>query len=220
MSRTKRFDESGRKDGERDVSRRDVLRSTGVALGVTAGLAGLSTSASAERGRLFEIANERTSRFDGFTQFRASVAGSFDRITSDVSETTASTVATETTDVFNSNASTLVSYANNQITDGVDKTTIDTLRVKFTKAGDAERRFIVVGVDQEANDFTTASMVESTDREIDEWVHLEALAADNAADELESFVDEYAAENKPIDAELKGRLAGRYAPDVKSSLID
>lgn len=215
MTRTHFSDELDRTERETDVSRRDVLRRGATALAVTVGLAGLSTSAAAEQGGFYDLMDSADGTLDkGF----ASLKGAAGRLFADEDKRTAGKAARETTDVFNANSSTLVTYANDQLGSSREKTSYDTIRVEFSKEKTA-KRWIVADVD-ENNAFAAANMVDSKpEREIDHWVKLEKLAASDAPDELERFVDQYATENRPIDAKLQGRFAGRYGPDVESSLL-
>lgn len=218
MKETTNVDGSDRKGRERVVSRRDVLRGVTGGLTVTVGLAGLSTPVAAKQGAIYDFF-ESDGEGGGLTKSWSAAKAGFGRMFADDEKRTAKESARETTDVFNQNSETIVDYANAQLDDGRDKRHFDVIRVKFSRDVTVER-WIVADVDVESNTFTSASMVEtSPDRDVDEWVRLEGLAAVDAPDELDRFVDEYAEEDKAVDPELEGRLAGRYGPDVESSLL-
>lgn len=221
MKRDSRFDGSDRNGRETTVTRRALLRTGAAGLATTVGLAGLTSPVAAEQGAIFDLFEndgESSSLGDRITRIRSSFGGAWDRITADAGKRTAPESAAETTSVFNANAGTLVDYANAQLSSTREKTRYDTIRVVFEN-DETARRWITATVD-DANTFTGASMTDQEpSREIDQWVRLSGLAATNAPDELERFVENYASENKPVDARLEGRLAGKYGPDVKSSLL-
>lgn len=218
MTRETLDDESERLGRERVVSRRDALRKAGAGLTATVGLAVVSTPVAAEQGAIYDLF-ENDGDGGSFARYWAATKAGFSRTFADDSIRTAEEAAAETTDVFNTNASTLVSYANDQLSTNRDKTSIDTIRIKWQKDVTVER-WIVAGVDTEKNTFTSVEMVGTEpDRDVDHWVRLEKLAAAESPDELEHFVNNYAEDGEPVDAELEGRLAGRYGPDVESSLL-
>lgn len=216
-----RFDESGRNGRETVVTRRAALRSGAAGLAATTGLAAFSTSVAAEQGAIWDFADDdgdRGSLGETFTRLRASVGGAWDRMTADPEARTAAESARATTQVFNTHSGVLVDYANARLASGREKADYDTIRIVFEK-DETVRRWITATVD-DSNAYTQAAMTSTRpDRDVDHWVRLEGLAATEAPDELERFVDEYAEPNKPIDARLEGRFAGKYGPDVTSSLL-
>lgn len=199
-----------------------MLRAAGAGLTVTVGLAGLSTPVAAEQGAIFDFFEDGDGDGDrdGFTRWSAAARAGIGRIFADDEKRDATEAADDTVDVFNTNASTLVEYANDRLTSSREKTEYDVIRVRFeTKDGGDATRWIVADVD-DANTYTSASMTsDEPDRDVDHWVRLEDLAAVDAPDELERFVDDYAEPGKAVDARLEGRLAGRYGPDVETSLM-
>lgn len=221
MDRDSRFDGLDRNRRETAVSRRSLLRGGAAGLAATVGLAGLSTPVAAEEGAIWDLRNDdgdRGSLGRRFEQARSSLSGAWERMTADADKRTAPESAQATTQVFNDNSTVLVEYANDQLSTSREKTDFDVIRVVFKKEKTA-RRWIVADVD-DSNTYTAARMVDSEpSRKIDHWVKLERLAATEAPDELERFVDEYASENRSIDPALEGRFAGKYGRDVSSSLL-
>lgn len=219
MTRNNSNSESDRKGRETNVSRRSVLRSAAVGFASLVGLGTLSTPVSAEQGAIFDFfESAESSTFSGLTRAWAAAKGGWNRALGDSSERTAKQAARDTTTVFNDNASTIATYANNQLDESREKSSIDTIRVVFEQDVTVER-WIVGDVD-DSNAFASVRMVATKpDRDADHWVRLKRLAATEAPDELETFVEQYATENRAVDPALEGRLAGKYGPDVESSLL-
>lgn len=218
MTRTNPF-ESGRNDRERGVSRRSVLERAASGLAVTVGLVGLSTPVTASH-EDDEPIGDFLAESDSWSKLSGSASGAYERLFADESESSAATLADDTTTVFNQNASTLFAYANDRLSTSRSKADLDVIRVEWHKDDETAKRWIVATVDSE-NTFVDATMTDTRpDREQDHFVELEALAADQSANELEHFIDEYANPGEPIDPTYEGRLAGKYGADVDTSLID
>lgn len=64
--------------------------------------------------------------------------------------------------------------------------------------------------DHNGSEYTSAKIVDNTDRTVDETVRLESIAADNAADELEHAYENYVKPDKPPDQAHLAYLAGKY----------
>lgn len=210
------FDESDRKGREQAVSRRDVIKGVGAGLAAAVGLAGATQPVAAEQGAVFDFYEDKKS---GVRKGYHAARGRFSRWRDDEDKRSAPESAEQTTTIFNRNADTLVSYANEQLVADREKTSYDTIRLIWSKETTVER-WIVADVDQDANAYVGATMTDTEPASaVDEWVELEGLAAADLPDELERFVDEYAEPGRPVDEELDGRLTGKYAGDVEGSLI-
>jgi len=218
MPRISGGDERGRNDRESAVTRRRVIRATGTGLTVAAGLAAGSTPVAAETGAVYELFDNGSGLRSRLSQASAAARAGIGRLFADEEKRDGLESARETTTVFNEHSATLVSYANKQVGDGLEKTSVDTIRVTFTNGGETVDRWIVADVD--SGSFTGATMTaDEPDRDVDGYVELSKLAAADAPDELERFVEKYADEGRAVDAGLRGRLAGRYGPDVETDLM-
>ena len=217
MKRKLSFDGSDRRERETDVSRRDVLRTGATGLAVTVGVVGFSTPVAAEQGAVFDFFDDDES--SSFTKAYNALKGKASRYFADEDKRTAKESAKETVDVFNANADVVVEYANEQLSDDRDKTSLDSIRVVFEKTSTVDR-WIVADVDQDANKFLSAEMTNSKPESVDHYIKLTGLAVADAPDELEFFVDEYAEDGEPIDDAYEGRVAGKYGEDVDTSLME
>jgi hypothetical protein len=216
--------ESDRNGRERRRSRRSVLRGAS-ALAVTVGFGSVATDTVAadhngdqedDGGPISDFAKKAGG---GLSKARGVLAGRWQRWRSSTTSASPSTLAADAASVFNTHSSTLVAYANEHVAASREKTGLDTIRVEFTKDGETATRWLVASVAD--GDFTAAEMVDADPgRTVDHYVELRDLVADNASDELEHFVDEYAEPNRKIDPGYEGRLAGKYGDDVDSSLLN
>lgn len=214
MTRHTLSDESEQTGRETGVSRRSILHTGATGVAALVGLVGLSTPVAAEQGAIFELFDERDDQLD---RAISSLRGGMSRMLADEDKRTAEEAATETTTVFNENADVLVAYSNDRLS-STEKTSVDTIRLVFERDVTVER-WLLADVD-DSNAFVSARMTDTRpDRDVDHFVRLKRLACVDAPDELERFVDEYASEDRPVDSALEGRLAGRYGPDVESSLL-
>lgn len=218
MSKNNDFGGSGRNDREHGVSRRQVLRRAGAGLTATAGAVAISTPVAAEQGAIYDVFEDDEGS-DSWSRAWSAAKASLGRMFADDGVRTVEEAATETTEVFNSNSTTLVAYANDELDSSRSKTNLDVIRLRFVKGDTGSTRWILADVD-DANRFVSAQMTDITpSRDVDQTVRLEDLAAVEAPDVLENFVENYAEEGKSVDSRLEGRLAGRYGPDVETSLM-
>lgn len=216
MTDRTQIDESDRKGREQAVSRRDVINGVGAGLAAAVGLAGVTQPVAADQGAVFDFYDEKS---DTFRKGYHAARGRFERWRDDEAKRTAPESAEQTTAIFNRHADTLVAYANDQLGTGREKTSIDTIRLIWSKETTVER-WIVADVDQDANEFVDATMTDTEPAStVDEWLELEGLAAADLPDELDRFVDEYAEPGRAVDEELDGRLKGKYAGDIEGSLL-
>jgi hypothetical protein len=212
-----------RNEREQAVSRRDVLRSGAAGFAITVGLAGAPGVASAEQGAVYDFfeSEEDETKSDRLGKAISSLRAGVGRVFADDEKRSASESATETTSVFNANADVLVTYANDHFDDDRKKTGVDVIRLEFVEQETTVKRWITATVDESNSSFVDASMSDSEpDADADHYGRLKKLARADAPDELERFVDEYAKPGEPVDDAYVGRLAGRYGPDVETSLMD
>lgn len=117
--------------------------------------------------------------------------------------------ASNTTEVFNSHNDTLVNYTNARV--AATPGDWDTIEVQFG-AGDATATRYIVAESADGN-FTSAAMVNETNRTVDKTMAIENSAAKSAPEELEYFATEYAAEDRDIDLSLMSRMQA-YADNI------
>lgn len=126
-------------------------------------------------------------------------------------QVTASEACGDLQETFNDNNQTIQSYVNERTNASSDA---DVLKLTCAPR-DEETETVYLTADVTANDtYANASVVDSTDRTVDADCHLEEDAAVNAADELQTFVDEFAEPNEDLSADFRKRLAAQYAGDV------
>lgn len=119
---------------------------------------------------------------------------------------------------FNSNSGVLMDWTNSRTTASTD---MDVVRLKFKdESGNTAYRFVVADVNATTGNYTNAQMVnasefDSLDREVDTTYRLSPYASRNAADELETFVDEYAEPGENVTQSYLAHLAGEYKGEVE-----
>jgi len=116
---------------------------------------------------------------------------------------------------FHAYNDTLVAYANDQLSPTSD---YEVFRVHFTdRSGSNVTRYVVAdeynGVYENAR-VLSPSEFDATNREVDHWVALDWYQSRHAADELDTFVEDYARPNEPTPKTYRGRMLAEYgAPD-------
>lgn len=121
--------------------------------------------------------------------------------------------ADDVQELVNEHNESLETYINDRF-DG-DASDWNVIAVRFEQGEHGETRYLVADVNETDQTFENGSMVESTDRDVDATVVLEDYAAANAADELDSFIENYVEEDRDVDAALRRRLAQQYLGDVE-----
>jgi hypothetical protein len=124
-------------------------------------------------------------------------------------ETTASDACGDLRETFVANEATIETYANNRTTAG--ETDVVAIRCAPT---DEDIETVYLTTDIRNGSYTNTTMVETTDRTVDEECTLEEDAAVNAAAELQTFVDEFAAPDEPVAPDFRRRITAQYAGDV------
>lgn len=125
-------------------------------------------------------------------------------------QVTASEACGDLQTTFNENSGTIQSYVNDRTN---ASTGADVLELTCAPR-DEETETIYLTADVTNGTYTNASMVDSTDRTVDATCRLEEDAAVNAADELGTFVEQFAEPGKDLSADFRKRLVSQYAGDV------
>lgn len=153
---------------------------------------------------------------DRLGQLRGAVSGLLDRAMvtfgGDDSDETAAEAANQTQEVFNGNATAIQSYVNN-------RASADTSRdvFAFTFEIDGESSTVYLTADVVDGAYENTSVVDSTDRSVDDSCTFEGYAARSADEELSYFVTAFVNEDKNVTGKYIGRLGGRYSSDVSCS---
>lgn len=169
----------------------------------------------------FSEDEDEVSITDRISIANAEVAALLDRISYSVSSRTTSddadARATEYADAFANTFAehneTLETYTNDRFTG--DASQYNVIAFEFVVDDAETTRYLVADVNATDDTFHNSSIVGQTDRSVDYTITLEEYAAKNAADELDYFAEEYAAENRGIDKQLLTRMANRYAGDIE-----
>lgn len=147
---------------------------------------------------------------DGFvTSAYAYVNGQIDRFLGHETDETAAEAAQQTQATFNGNASTTQTWVNNRTS---ASSAYDVLA--FTFEIDGEAATIYLTSNATAGGYRNTSMVDTTDRTVDETCTLEGYTAQQADTELATFVDDYADPGTNVSNSYLAGLAGEYGGDV------
>jgi ribosomal protein S6 len=161
---------------------------------------------------------DNSSMLDGVRRAASRIAGAASgtlaRLTDRGTDQTASEAADSAQAEFNSHNATIQSYINARASASTDA---NVLELTFEIDDKTATRYVVADVNTSDGTYENASMVSSTNREVDESCSLEEQAADNAATEIETFVEEFASEGEDMSASYQGRMASQYAGEVDCS---
>lgn len=187
---------------ERRLSRRAFVTTTAA----TAAAATIPSGVAAQSG------TDELSTTEQFTAAIMAIQGEVDsfreRNFGDRSD--AETAATNAADEFNANSDEWVEYINEHASlDG----TIQVVSLEFVpkpeeEPDDTATRYLVA--DHDGDKYTSAEIVTETDREIDEEVRLESIAAENAAEEIETAYEKFVEPGEPPSASHLSYLGGKY----------
>lgn len=95
-------------------------------------------------------------------------------------------------------------------------TEFDVLALEFQLGGETSTAYLVADVENES--YQNSSIVDATDRDVDQNVTLCGYAADSAPDELEEFYGDYVESGDDVDRSYVGGLAGSYRKNVDTTL--
>lgn len=121
--------------------------------------------------------------------------------------------ATDLAETYNSNNDTLETWVNARFSGNASDWNV--VKVTLKQEDATATRYLVADVDNTTGNFTDSKMVNSTTRTTDAELTLEANAASNAADELQTFVHDYAAKDKTPGRTYLSRMAQQYAGNVE-----
>jgi type II secretory pathway pseudopilin PulG len=140
--------------------------------------------------------------------------GEYARLTDDPANRDADAAAADLQSEYNANSDELEDWINSR----ADATTdADALEIELTVGGDSTTVFLVADVN--GSDYENSSIVDSTDRDVDEDCELEGAAARNAADELEGFVDETVDDDQDLSKRELARISRQYRGLVDCSFL-
>lgn len=122
--------------------------------------------------------------------------------------------AVDATRVYNANNQTLLSYVNNRSSLS-DQTYVE--HVTWHIQGERASRYAVTNISNGSIQSTT--MVSDTSKTVDGESHLCGFAAEQSAEELEWFIDNYASQDKDVPQKELARLKGKYGEDVSTSVF-
>lgn len=116
---------------------------------------------------------------------------------------------------FNQNADEWVDYVNKYSDLSGDVQVIEIQFVPDTPDDDETYDDVDTGTvylvaDHNGDEYTSAEIVETTDREVDEKVRLESIAAKNAADEIEEAYEKFVKPDEPPAESHLAHLAAKY----------
>lgn len=194
-----------------------------VAVMLTAAFAGpMATTASAQSDdsgvidTLFTDDEDDTSRWATISAFAGGVVEKYNPLAgSDKADATEYSEDVQST--FNSHNDTLLQWANARSTASEDA---DVARLKFTdKSGNSKYMFVVADVNTTTGNYTSVRMMnltefKDTDRTHDHTFRLSPFASRNAADELDTFITEYAEPNEGLNRSELARLSGKYRGEI------
>lgn len=176
---------------------------------VGAGAGARVASAQSDDGGVLEPIRTISDRIDGFLGW---AMGQVEKRVRDPADRDADEAAEDFKQEYNGHSDELEAWAN----DRVDAdTAANVLELSFEVGGDESTVYLVADVT--GDEYENTSVVDSTNRSVDETCALEDDAARNAADELDHVEDEFVDEDRDVDSSYLGRLAGRYDDDVDCS---
>lgn len=142
-------------------------------------------------------------------QVRAFVSGLIDRLTAVGDDTDAETAAETAREAFRDHDGDFQEWANDRTTATTDA---DVLAITFEVDGETETEYITADVN--GSDYANVTMVDETDRPVDETCTLEGHAAQNADAEIDRFHDEVVAPDGNVTEADMARLAAEYGAAV------
>lgn len=131
--------------------------------------------------------------------------------------------ATATAETFNNNSAEIVGYVNSRAT--VDSSH-EVAEITFVLGDREATRYVVGEVNSTTGNYTSAAMLTRSeyearglgDSDVDETIELSGYAAENAPDELDTFITEYVGPDKDISGSKdEARMKTSYAGGVSAS---
>lgn len=115
-------------------------------------------------------------------------------------------------EAFNSNSESLINWSNDRGVSSNQATEV--AEVTFAQNGEDATMYVVWEYNETAGEYISAEAVSETDRDVDYEIRLEAMAAENAAEEIEYFANEFAEPNENVTSAYISEMATKYASDV------
>lgn len=127
--------------------------------------------------------------------------------------------ASQLESTYNENSGDFTSWANAQ-TAGQDfnHSAYDTIKIRMQVNDENATRYLIALVDGDR--FATTTVVNETDRTVDETLVLKGKAAVDADSILETIHEDYVLEDRAISREYQTRLSGRYGDQFGGTLIN
>jgi len=123
--------------------------------------------------------------------------------------------AAEVQQFFNERSGDFVAYANDRVNASDEW---DTLAISYELDDEQVTHYVIANHSNDTYD--NASIVNSTDRTVDDRCTLEGPAARNAKEELETGYQAFIESGDAPDPSYMGRLTGAYKPYVECSFFD
>lgn len=215
---------------------RQTLTTITVVVLLTAALTGAAVApaaASHDGGETDTLSDLFTTSDDGFVATTKAVAkGLGERfgygaasLNPFADKTSAGEYANDTTTVVNQNSGELVQHANQRDVAGwfahySDRSNgVDVVEITFTGEDDTTtKRYLVAQYNSTSDQYDSVEMVSDTTHSVDETATLEPRASANAADDIETFLDEYQPSDDVKKSYRRG-MAAKYSGAVESPLI-
>lgn len=206
-----------------------TTKATALGIAVLLVLASMSAPVAANPiGDIFgEDSEEEDSLLPDVDTILGAVEGLQARATSWIDRTrgaspTSTEVAVDVTDRFNSNSDAILGYVNERSEADSDSRIT---KLTFVLDGEETDRYLVTEINSTEGNYTDLVMLSSgeySDRgldesDVDEEVRLEDGAAQNADEELETFLDEYVETDTDPDKGYLSRLGAQYAGSVDAT---
>jgi hypothetical protein len=127
--------------------------------------------------------------------------------------------ATQLTSTYNENAGDYTAWVNSQ-TAGTDinRSAYDTIQVQMSVNGENATRYLIGLVDGDR--FATTTVVNQTDRTVDQTVVLKGQAAVDSDSILSTIHERFVLEDKAISREYQTRLSARYGGQIDGTLLN
>lgn len=126
-------------------------------------------------------------------------------------ETTAGDDAQAAQEAFNDRSGEFLDYANERTT---ASTEWDVIAVTFEREdSDSATVYLVATVNDSTDNYTSAEVVDDTNRTVDKELTLRDYASKHAADEVDRFHEQFVDPNESVTRAYLSRMASKYAGD-------
>jgi len=182
------------------------MRRSGAALTAVGTASLASTTASAQS------SSEDYSTLEQALMTLAGIQGEIDsRVERAIGDrSNAETAATNAQEEFNAHSDEWVDYINEHASLSGDIQVVELEYVPNPEAKPDDVHTDYLETTYDGEEYMSAEIVDETDREVDETVRLESIAAENADDELAYAYEEFVSQNNPPSERHLAYLAGKY----------